>query len=54
MKRGRATIEEAREQGYDIDTHTYPWTAYKGPRFRPLETIKLFTPAWPPKKGDAS
>jgi hypothetical protein len=25
----------ARNMGYTIDNHCYPWVAYKGPRFRP-------------------
>lgn len=41
-----ATKEEAEAQGYTVDTHTYPWTAYKGPRFDPDERRLLRTPEW--------
>jgi protein-tyrosine phosphatase len=29
--------KQAKEQGYIIDTHCYPWVAYKGARFEPDE-----------------
>ena len=41
------SAEEAEEMGFTIDRHTYPWTAYKGPRFAPTECLVIYTPAWP-------
>lgn len=29
----RITIEQARKEGYTVDTHCYPYFAYKGARF---------------------
>jgi hypothetical protein len=40
---GRLTPDEARDQGFTIDTTTYPWTAYKGPRFSPTDWRDCFT-----------
>lgn len=40
--------EELVKLGYTIDRHTYPWTAYKGPRFMPTEWFNCRTPAYPP------
>jgi hypothetical protein len=40
---GRLTPGEARDQGFTVDTTTYPWTAYKGPRFAPTEWRDCFT-----------
>jgi len=34
---------EARERGFTIDTHCYPWLAYKGPRFAPTDTAECYT-----------
>lgn len=34
---------EARERGFTIDTTCYPWLGYKGPRFRPTETVDCYT-----------
>lgn len=36
---------EAEAQGYTVDTTTYPWTGYKGPRFEPTVAIAVHTPA---------
>ena len=30
-------LRTAREEGFTIDHHCYPWVAYKGPRFNPTE-----------------
>lgn len=37
------TAEEATKLGYDIDRHCYPWVAYKGSRFDPIEVHHIFT-----------
>ena len=39
------TKERAEAQGFTVDTTTYPWTAYKGPRFEPVECYPVSTPA---------
>lgn len=39
------TAEEAEEMGFTVDRCTYPWFAYKGPRFEPTDTIPIVTPA---------
>lgn len=33
----------AEREGYTVDTHVYPWLAYKGPRFNPTETKQIAT-----------
>lgn len=35
MKDGKMTIEEAKLEGFTVDTTTYPHFAYKGARFNP-------------------
>lgn len=37
------TIEEARAQGFTVDTTVYPHVAYKGPRFNPTSTKHCLT-----------
>lgn len=39
----RITIEEARAQGFTVDTTCYPHFAYKGARFQPEESRRVFT-----------
>jgi hypothetical protein len=39
----RLTQEEARAQGYTIDTTIYPHVAYKGPRFAPTVYCNCYT-----------
>lgn len=43
IKNDKMHPSDAREQGFTIDTHTYPWTAYKGERFAPTETHDCLT-----------
>lgn len=38
--------QEAKEQGFNVDKSTYPWTAYKGPRFTPTDVQAIETPRW--------
>jgi hypothetical protein len=33
------TRHQAERAGYIVDTHCYPWFAYKGPRFAPTDRI---------------
>lgn len=33
----------ARKEGYILDTHVYPWFAYKGMRFSPIEHVDCYT-----------
>lgn len=35
--------DDAREQGYVIDSCCYPWLAYKGGRFQPTESHECYT-----------
>lgn len=35
--------QKAEKQGYTVDTHVYPWLAYKGPRFNPTHTQQIET-----------
>lgn len=35
--------QKAEQQGYAVDTHVYPWLAYKGPRFNPTFTQQIET-----------
>jgi hypothetical protein len=44
MKRRRITEEEAKAQGFTIDSTTYPHFGYKGPRFDPTDYVYVFTP----------
>jgi hypothetical protein len=37
------TRESAEAAGYEVDTHCYPWLAYKGSRFSPTEKREVFT-----------
>ena len=37
------TRQEAEAQGYTVDTHVYPWVAYRGPRFNPTEWHTVLT-----------
>jgi hypothetical protein len=37
------TPQEAKQQGFHVDTSCYPWLAYKGPRFKPEEAHHCFT-----------
>jgi hypothetical protein len=34
---------KARELGFTIDTHVYPWLAYKGARFSPTTIVKCYS-----------
>lgn len=40
-----ATEDEAREMGWTVDRHCYPWVAYLGPRFSPDRIVDIATPA---------
>jgi len=35
--------QQAESEGFTVDTHCYPWFAYKGPRFRPDESKSIRT-----------
>ena len=35
--------DDAKRDGFTIDSHCYPWAAYKGERFRPTEIHSCFT-----------
>lgn len=35
--------QKAEKQGYTVDTHVYPWLAYKGPRFNPTFAQQIET-----------
>jgi hypothetical protein len=35
--------QEAEAAGYKVDSHVYPWIAYKGPRYRPDEIKQIET-----------
>lgn len=37
------TIEEAKAAGFTVDTTCYPHFGYKGPRFRPSESVNVLT-----------
>jgi len=37
----RMTKSEAEAQGFTVDTHCYPWLAYKGARFAPTEKFEI-------------
>lgn len=37
------TIKEAEEQGYTVDTSTYPHLGYKGERFTPKDTVMVYS-----------
>jgi hypothetical protein len=39
----KMTREEAIAQGFVVDTHCYPWCAYRGPRFQPDEQVDVWT-----------
>lgn len=43
MNAERMTKEQAEAQGFTVDCHCYPWTAYKGPRFAPSEWQHVLT-----------
>lgn len=45
----RLQVGELEELGYEIDKSTYPWFAYKGPRFNPDVSFLCRTPAWRPR-----
>ncbi|CAG9229330.1 hypothetical protein [Burkholderia vietnamiensis] len=47
----RALAEAA---GYTVDTTVYPWLAYKGPRFAPVDARRIDTPEWQPAKTGSS
>lgn len=40
------TVDEAKAGGFELDHGTYPWTAYKGPRFAPAEVHLVATPGY--------
>lgn len=42
------TKEEAESKGYTVDDCVYPWIAYKGPRFNPIEWFAIYTPCFLP------
>ena len=46
MRHIHMTANEARARGWQVDTTHYPWTAYKGPRFDPEETVTIHTPEY--------
>lgn len=33
--------EQARKAGYEVDTRTYPWQAYKGPVWAPTKRVNI-------------
>jgi hypothetical protein len=37
------TRAQAKTLGFLVDTTTYPWFGYKGPRFRPTESVSVWT-----------
>ena len=39
----RLTIEEAKAQGFTVDSHCYPHIGYMGPRFDPTKTVGVLT-----------
>jgi len=39
----KLTIAEAEAQGFTVDTTVYPHFGYKGNRFAPIETVKVYT-----------
>ena len=39
----RLTIQEAKAQGYTVDTTCYPHLGYKGPRFAPIQSVRVLT-----------
>lgn len=45
------TPDEARERGFSVDQSGWPWVAYKGPRFAPVESFPVDTPAFSSKDG---
>lgn len=44
------TAREAEALGFTVDRHCYPWFAYKGPRFQPIEVARVKTPPYPRRK----
>lgn len=54
MTKVPTTETEAREMGWTVDHHTYPWIAYLGPRFTPDHIVSIYTPAISnPMEGEA-
>ena len=39
----KITMQEALDMGFVVDTNCYPWFAYIGPRFSPLESCHVYT-----------
>jgi hypothetical protein len=39
----KLTPAQAEQQGFTIDRHCYPWVAYKGERFKPMELHQVYT-----------
>ncbi len=39
----KITIAEAEAKGFTVDTHCYPHFGYKGSRFRPDESVDVYT-----------
>lgn len=39
----RITIAQAEERGFAVDTYCYPHLGYKGSRFRPDESVYVYT-----------
>ena len=39
----RVTRHYAETRGYTVDTHCYPWFAYKGERFQPTRKFEVYT-----------
>lgn len=35
--------DDAKQQGFTVDSHCYPWYAYKGERFQPTEAKQCYT-----------
>lgn len=43
MTRIFASKKKAEAEGFTVDTHVYPWFAYKGERFSPTEKAECLT-----------
>lgn len=41
----KITMQQALADGFTVDNKTYPWFAYKGPRFAPTEWRYVLTDA---------
>lgn len=45
------TAAEAEALGFIVNRHAYPWVAYKGPTFDPIELFRIETPSWPEEQS---